>query len=117
MAEAAEKIVLRHLFDLDRLPQEIAWQYFRDGVDIFPLYSSDSGCSAALLRYTDNAHVPAHTHTGYEHILVLKGAQEDEHGRYERGSLLISPPGTSHSITSEEGCIVLAIWEKPIRFL
>jgi len=35
----------------------------------------------------------------------------------ETGSLIINPPGTSHSILSENGCIVLAIYEKPVKFL
>ena len=117
MTDDTKKIVLRNLLDLDRLPQEIPWQHFRDGIEIYPLYTNDEGCSAALLRYTSNAKLPAHMHTGYEHILVLDGAQADEEGRYDRGTLMISPPGSSHTITSEAGCIVLAIWEKPVRFL
>lgn len=31
--------------------------------------------------------------------------------------LIINPPGTSHGILSESGCIVLAIYEKPVKFL
>jgi anti-sigma factor ChrR (cupin superfamily) len=49
--------------------------------------------------------------------LVLAGAQVDENTRAETGTLIINPPGTSHSILSEHGCIVLAIYEKPVKFL
>jgi len=54
---------------------------------------------------------------GYEHILILEGEQQDEHYIYPQGTLVISPPGTSHSVQSPQGCIVLAIWEKPVSFL
>jgi anti-sigma factor ChrR (cupin superfamily) len=41
----------------------------------------------------------------------------DEVSKAETGALIINPPGTSHSIMSENGCIVLAIYEKPVKFL
>jgi hypothetical protein len=31
--------------------------------------------------------------------------------------LLIHAPGTRHSIASAEGCVVLAIYEKPVVFV
>lgn len=117
MAEASKAIVLRELFSLANLSRELDWQPFHEGIDIYPIYKSHEGCSAALLRYAPGAHVPAHIHTGYEHILVLTGGQQDEHGHYPQGTLMVSPPGTHHSVTSESGCIVLAIWEKPVSFL
>lgn len=94
----------------------ISWRPFRPGVEIWPLYETDGGSSAALLRYAPGASVPRHRHTGHEHILVLSGAQEDEHGRYPAGTLLVNPPGTTHAVASPEGCVVLAIWERPVRF-
>ena len=54
---------------------------------------------------------------GYEHIFVLTGSQVDENSKAETGTLIINPPGTHHSILSENGCIVLAIYEKPVKFL
>ena len=58
-----------------------------------------------------------HEHTGYEHIFVLAGSQVDENSKADTGSLIINPPGTRHSVLSETGCIVLAIYEKPVRFI
>ncbi|MEJ2392122.1 MAG: cupin domain-containing protein [Gammaproteobacteria bacterium] len=116
MAEGDKAIVLRRLFELGTDSVELDWQPFREGIDIYPIYESQQGCSAALLRYAPGATVPAHTHTGYEHILVLEGEQQDENGLYEQGTLMISTPGTSHTIFSPAGCIVLAIWEKPVNF-
>jgi len=60
--------------------------------------------------------VPEHQHGDYEHILVLQGSQRDANGCYSAGSLLVSPPGSRHAVTSDEGCVVLAIWAAPIEF-
>lgn len=117
MADADPVIILRDIFTLAAYPERLAWEYFREGIDIYPIYKSERGCAAALLRYAPGAAVPAHQHLGYEHILVLTGEQSDERHHYPHGTLAISPPGTSHAIQSPRGCIVLAIWEKPVSFL
>jgi len=98
--------------------QDLPWKPFRDGIEILPLSGGSGPLSAhsALLRYQPGASVPTHTHAGFEHIYVLAGSQSDSKNTYRRGDLLISPPGTSHAIVSEEGCVVLAIWEKPVVF-
>ncbi len=94
------------------------WKPLRDGVDIATLYGGDENApAAALLRYAPGARVPLHEHRGYEHILILRGSQSDEHGAYGPGALIISPPGTRHAVTSEQGCLVLAVWQMPVRFL
>jgi anti-sigma factor ChrR (cupin superfamily) len=96
----------------------VPWLAYKEGVDIFRLYGDGiSGPTAALLRYHKGGEVPAHVHMGYEHILMLAGSQEDEHGIYNSGTLMINPPGTKHTVRSPAGCIVLAIYEKPVRFL
>jgi anti-sigma factor ChrR (cupin superfamily) len=97
---------------------EIAWEPFKDGVEIFRLYGDGiSGPTAALIRYRDGGRVPLHEHVGYEHILVLAGSQRDEDAVYNAGTFVIKPPGARHSLISDKGCIVLAIYEKPVRFL
>ena len=60
--------------------------------------------------------MPFHTHSGYEHILVLAGAQRDQNSAMAPGTLTINPPGSEHSVVGEAGCIVLAIYEKPVEF-
>jgi anti-sigma factor ChrR (cupin superfamily) len=93
----------------------------RPGVSILPLYGTPTrpsgGPAAALLRYQPGASVPAHQHPGYEHIFVLEGSQQDERGVYGPGTCLISPPGSHHTVTSESGCLVLAIWNQPVEML
>ena len=93
------------------------WSFFRDGIEVHWLYRGDGDApSAALLKYQPGATVPRHSHPGYEHIYVLQGAQSDEYGEHAKGSLTINPPGSAHSVSSPKGCIVYAVWEKPVRF-
>ncbi len=109
---------LKRLFDIAQHQDQIDWQPFRDAVEIHRLYGDGiSGPTAALIRFRKESKIPIHLHEGYEHILVLSGSQRDQNGIIEAGTLRIHPPGTSHSVVSEAGCIVLAIYEKPVNFL
>lgn len=94
--------------------QSLTWQPFRAGVEIYQLYDSDRGASAALLKYAPGAKVPHHTHSGFEHIFILQGTQSDLNGTYPVGTLVINDPSTHHDVQSQDGCIVLIIWERPV---
>lgn len=112
------RIELRDLFRIAEKQDEIPWKPFKDGVDIYRLYGDGiSGPTAALLRFREEGKVPLHSHDGYEHIFVLAGSQRDQNSIATAGTLMINPPGTTHSVVSEAGCIVLAIYEKPVEFL
>jgi predicted ChrR family anti-sigma factor len=106
--------------NLARLAEDqdnLEWQPFHPGVDIHWLYREENGGpSAALIRFQPGTSVPLHEHRGFEHIYILRGSQSDENGRLNAGSLMVHRPGTQHSIVSEEGCLVLAIYEKPAHF-
>jgi len=116
--EPGRVLKLNDLFQISGWQQKIPWKPFQPGVDIYRLYGDGStGPTAALLRYRAGGRVPLHEHTGYEHIFVLAGSQVDENSKADTGCLIINPPGTSHSILSQDGCIVLAIYEKPVKFL
>jgi anti-sigma factor ChrR (cupin superfamily) len=113
-----QPLVLHDLMERDFDDSDHDWQAFRDGVDIIPLHGDRSeGCSSALLRYQPGATVPMHAHSGHEHLLILKGSQTDGKAIYRRGTFIINTPGSHHRVSSEEGCVVLAIWESPIRFI
>jgi len=117
MADLTEVLLLQDIFRIAAEPDCLPWQPFQEGIEIYPIYKSTEGCSAALIRYAPGATLPAHEHMGYEHILVLAGEQRDENHSYPAGTLVVSPPATSHSIISQNGCLVLAIWQKPVSFL
>ncbi|WP_372892492.1 cupin domain-containing protein [Rhodosalinus sp.] len=95
--------------------QGMDFRPFRPGIDICRLREADPG--VALLRYAPGAAVPRHEHTGLETILVLDGVQSDERGDYTAGTLILNPEGSTHSVWSESGCVVLIQWERPVRFL
>ncbi len=115
--------VLRHalervdLFHSEEWQAGIPWQPFHEGVEIHRLYGDGvTGGTAALLRFSPGGKIPLHHHAGYEHILVLAGSQVDDFGEVSAGELRIHKPGSAHSVSSEAGCIVLAIYEKPVSF-
>lgn len=113
-----QKLVWQNLLHMNFDDPELPWQAFRDGVEILPVYGNvKAGCASALLRYQAGARIPEHLHTGVEFLLILRGSQSDERGQYTTGSFLINPTASTHKILSEEGCVVLAIWEKPVKFL
>lgn len=87
---------------------------FSEGVEISWIKKGDPG--VALLRYAAGARVPKHVHTGLETILVLDGSQSDERGTYGAGALVLNPEGSSHSVWSSDGCVILIEWERPVRF-
>ena len=95
--------------------RELNFEPFRDGVDICRLITGEP--EVALLRYQPGASVPRHRHRDFETVLVLEGAQSDEYGTYETGTLAINPPGSIHSVTSKTGCVVLIQWTKPVEIL
>lgn len=94
------------------------WSELRDGVAIRILFEdTKTGYSVGLIRYKPGASVPRHLHTGDEHIYVLSGSQQDERGLYPAGSYIYNPQGSYHSVSSHEGCMVLAHWHKPVQFV
>lgn len=110
--------VLQSMFGTGGNIDGLTWRPFRDGVEIAQIHGTMGapGGSACLLRFSPGARVPLHHHDAMEVIVVLSGSQTDENGRHEAGTVLVSPPGTSHSIVSEDGCVVLAVYEEPVRF-
>ncbi|HEX4477522.1 MAG TPA: cupin domain-containing protein [Polyangiaceae bacterium] len=94
------------------------WQSFRPGIEIRRLFGDGtSGPAAALLKYAPSTSLSRHSHPGYELIFVLRGSQRDERGRYGRGSLRINAPGSTHSVTTDEGCVVFVVWQRPVAFV
>jgi anti-sigma factor ChrR (cupin superfamily) len=87
------------------------------GVHACKLYEQKDGPAAALLRYAPGASAPRHRHEGYEHIYVLHGSQRDERGSYQAGAFVVNAPGSEHNVTSDDGCLVLVVWERPVAFL
>jgi anti-sigma factor ChrR (cupin superfamily) len=112
-----QSIILKNLFGPDTNLQKLDWQPFREGIEIIRIYGTPyQGPSAALLRYSAGARLPHHSHTGYEHIIILSGSQVDESGQHHEGTMVVNPPGSGHNVYSQGGCTALAIWEHPVVF-
>ncbi|MDB6015794.1 MAG: anti-ECFsigma factor, ChrR [Pedosphaera sp.] len=115
---ALPPIVINDFIALAGRAEGLRWEPFLDGVDRHWIYRADEdGPACVLIRFQPGSRVPLHEHVGYEHIFVLSGSQSDKNGTLKAGSMVINLPGTRHSIVSEEGCFVLAIYEKKVRFL
>src|ERR687886_1581270 len=115
MTNDNQALILTDLLNITLRQDELSWEPFRAGVEIYRFYKDgESGSAAALLRYKPGASIPRHEHLGFEHIFVLSGSQTDQNGEHQAGTLVINPPGTNHTVISQSGCIVLAIWEKPV---
>ncbi|MGC3989998.1 MAG: cupin domain-containing protein [Chthoniobacteraceae bacterium] len=113
-----ERLELKNLFRVAEWQHEIPWKRLTDSVEIHRLYGDGvTGPTAALLRFQPGGKVPLHLHPGHEHILILHGSQTDQNSTAEAGTLMINPPESTHRIVSNEGCIVLAIYTEPVRFL
>lgn len=97
---------------------DLKFEPFRAGVEICQLSASATGDpTVALLRYEAGASVPLHMHSGVETIAVLSGSQSDEYGTYNVGDVIVNLPGSSHSVWSDTGCLVLISWASPVRIL
>ncbi len=112
-----QPIVWPNLIDIDPDNADLTWEPLQPGVQVAMLHGDRTkGCSTALLRYEPGTAIPPHTHTGHEHLLILRGSQSDENGIYHQGTFLINKPAGGHRVSSEEGCLVLVIWEAPVKF-
>jgi anti-sigma factor ChrR (cupin superfamily) len=68
--------------------------------------------ATSIVRYAPQSRFSPHVHGGGEEILVLEGTFSDEHGDFAAGSYLRSPPGSSHTPGSSEGCIIFVkLWQ------
>jgi anti-sigma factor ChrR (cupin superfamily) len=116
---AVEKaLVIADIFDADHLLQSRSWTSLRPGVAISLIYAQEGdGPQAGFLHYQPGASVPRHEHMGLEHILILHGSQSDGEQLFTKGSLVVQHTQSEHAIISEEGCIALGIWQKPVRFV
>lgn len=110
--------ILTGLTDIDVTQDQFEWEAFKEGIEISRIHDDkNEGPAAALLRYSAGAEAPMHLHVGYEHILILSGSQSDGVNVFSKGMLIISTPGSLHRIYSESGCIALAIWQSPVKFI
>jgi len=110
--------LLGNLAELNALPWVPYSADERRNVEIVRLYdtrnATPQGPAAALLKYHPGARVARHMHPGYELILVLDGVLNNDMGAHPAGTLEVCPPGSTHALWSDSGCIFLVVWEQPV---
>ena len=95
--------------------RELTFEPFKPGITIHWLLTGEP--AVALLKYVPGAAAPLHLHQDVETILMLHGAQSDDHGTYTAGDYIINPKDSQHRVWSDHGCVALLQWTKPVRFL
>ncbi|MFT2110323.1 cupin domain-containing protein [Marinomonas sp. 2405UD68-3] len=84
------------------------------GVERRPLdrVGSEVARATTIVRYAPGSAFSSHVHTGGEEFLVLDGVFQDEHGDFPTGSYIRNPPESSHTPSSQDGCIMLVkLWQ------
>jgi anti-sigma factor ChrR (cupin superfamily) len=69
--------------------------------------AAEHGHTTSVVRYDAGSRFSAHLHPLGEEIFVIEGVFSDEHGDYPAGTYLRNPPGSKHSPSSEQGCVLL----------
>jgi len=69
--------------------------------------AAEHGHTTSIVRFDPGSSFSAHLHPLGEEILVLEGVFSDQYGDYPAGTYLRSPPGSSHTPFSEQGCTLL----------
>lgn len=62
---------------------------------------------AFLLKFEAGASYPLHSHPAGEEIYVLEGEVRSGKDELKKGDYLYMPPGSTHSVFTKTGCILL----------
>ncbi len=100
--------------DVDKLP----WTQMRfPGVEAKVLMENKAtGMSTVLMRWAPGARLPEHEHVAIEQTYVLEGSFADHDGVCRAGQYVWRRPGSRHAAWTDEGCLMLAIFQKPNKF-
>lgn len=68
--------------------------------------------ATTIVRYAPQSSFSPHVHDGGEEFIVLEGVFQDEHGDYPAGSYIRNPPTSSHTPSSDPGCVIFVkLWQ------
>ena len=111
-SEGATILVKLHQFD----PDDTAQLHLDTATLDFTPGEADGQSSALLHKHPSETvrlaklapgtQLPPHAHPRGEEVFVLSGSYSDENGSYPQGSWVRSPAGSSHEVTSAEGCLL-----------
>lgn len=66
----------------------------------------DAREQVGFFRFAPGTKVPLHEHVGGEEFYVIEGSLTDANGTYTTGTWVRQEHGSSHEVTSEEGCLL-----------
>ena len=71
-------------------------------------YDKEKGQGSYILKMEPGAKSLPHEHVNYEEIYMLDGELTDADGKiFKKGEFITFEPGTRHSSTSKNGCLIL----------
>ena len=71
-------------------------------------YNKESGQGSYILKMEPGAKTIPHEHINYEEFYILDGELKDADGQiFKKGDFITFEPGSSHSSSSEKGCLIL----------
>jgi putative transcriptional regulator len=93
------------------------WTFGGFGIRRLALMTGD-GTEAELMRVEPGFGAAPHDHGAEELTLIVTGAYDDGHGRYQAGDLSVAKPGFTHAPKAEMGevCYLLAVTYGPPKF-
>lgn len=96
---------------------DIKWQKITKKIAQAKIDFDDSRYQIKLLKLQANAKTAKHTHQGREFTVVLQGDFSDKYGHYSQGEFILMDSQNEHQPTAgRDGCICLAITDKPLKF-
>lgn len=95
----------------------LPWRWRGPAIRELPLAIGTGPVRASLIKVRAAAAIPAHTHTGAETTLVLRGAFADGTGRYARGDVATATSDLDHRpvATPDGECICFVVIDGPLR--
>ncbi len=97
---------------------DLPWVAGGEGIERKILFEDkESGMQTALFRWAPGAELPMHEHRDFEQSFVLEGSLCDHEGECKAGDYVWRPPGSRHRAWSPQGCLLLAVFMKPNKFL
>ncbi len=96
----------------------IPWQPTRfPGIDQKILMEDkERGLYTALMRWAPGSTLPMHEHVEIEQTYVFEGSLKDDEGEATAGNFVWRPAGSTHSVVSPNGALILAVFIRPNRF-
>jgi anti-sigma factor ChrR (cupin superfamily) len=89
-----------------------------EGIDMKVLLrDEETGLLTALFRWAPGTSLDLHEHIEIEQSYILSGSLEDDEGVVTAGNFVWRPQGNRHAPWSREGCLLIAFFLKPNRFL